>query len=184
LIIFDNVEDQKLLKRFLPSSGQGAVLITCRSEYLAASAAGTVFEVPPFTDDEGANLLRKELHQEFYTGPEIDASTRLSGLLGGHALALDLMARHMRSRKKKLEEFLQSYMRDPQNLHKQPRRGLKNLYYDEDIQSMWQVAFGQLEGQVEQVFGILCMLGPGLVPAKLFDEKIVLQSALALSTDV
>lgn len=48
---------------------------------------------------------------------------------------------------------------------------------------MWLIAFGQLEGPAKQVFGILCMLGPGLVPAKLFDENPLLKSDLALSTD-
>lgn len=156
-----------------PSCGTGSILITCRSELTAASSATTSIEVPAFTNEEGGELLIQELGLTECSQVENTLSIQFSETLGGHALTLDVMARHMRARQKTLEEFVEIYQKNPRSLHKRPRRRIANKYYDkdDDPESLWSIAFSQLEPLTAEVFGILCMLAPNRVPSSIFLKK-------------
>jgi hypothetical protein len=144
----------------------------CRSELLAASSAATSVEVPAFIDPEGGALLLQELGLQSYSKEELAISIDFSNTLGGHALAIDIMARHMRSRKKSLEKFVQVYKANPRSMYKNPKRGIINIYYDKDLESMWLFAFSQLDTLSSRVFGILCLLASERVPATVFSTKL------------
>ena len=178
LMVFDNVEDRNLLDRIWPSCGQGSILITCRSELLAASSAASAIEVPSFTDEEGGALLLQELGLDHYSAHDLELSASFSNTLGGHGLAIDLMARHMSARKKTLDQLIQSYREDPRSLHSLPKRGgIVSKYYSKDLSSMWTIAFDQLEPTSARLFGILSMVGPDQLPTQ------VLVGAMALFTE-
>ncbi len=165
-----------------PSCGGGSILITCRSELLAASSATTSVEVPAFTNKEGGELLVKELGLIQHSQSDDVLSTQISETLGGHALTIDVMARHMRTRKKTLEQFLNAYTQNPRSLHKRPRRRIVNKYYDkdDDLESLWAIAFSQLEPLTAVVFGILCMLAPNRVPVDIFLKSRTMPSLQGL----
>lgn len=163
-----------LLSRIWPSCGRGSILVTCRSELLAASSSASSIAIPPFSSDDGGRLLLQELGLDQYTTRDLQLAVEFSNTLGGHALAIDLMARNMRARKKTLEQFIHSYEENPRKLHKNPRRGIRNIYYEKDLASMWSIAFSQLDRTSARLFGILCMLAPDNLPAN------VVSGALAL----
>lgn len=170
MIIFDNVEDHKLLRSMWPSYGCGCILMTCRSELTAASAASDSVEIPAFSKKEGGKLLLQELGIDMSSTSDEELSTSLSETWGGHALTIDVMARTMRARKKSLKDFFKAYKENPRSLHKKPRRTIDSIYYDrpDDTGSLWKIAFDQLEALEEQIFGVLSMLGPNDVPTHIF----------------
>ncbi len=167
LLIFDNVDDHKILERIMPAYGCGIVLLTCRSELTAASSAMTTIEIPAFTTNEGSDLLLGRLDLEAATDEEKASSVELSDLLGGHALAVDVMARSIAVKKKKLPEFVRVYKEKPRAMHKKPRRKIFNQYYkgDDDLESLWAIPFGQLQPDEAVVLGILSMCGPNRLPS-------------------
>ena len=177
LVIYDNVSDQMLLSRIWPSCGRGSILVTCRSELLAASSSASSIAVPPFNSDDGGHLLLRELGLSQYTIHDLQLAEEFSKTLGGHALAIDLMARNMRARKKNLEQFIHSYRENPRTLHKNLKRGIRNIYYEKDLASMWLIAFSRLDRLSARLFAIICMLAPGNLPAH------VVSGALALFAD-
>lgn len=156
----------------LPSHGCGSIIVNCRSELMAASSASSSLEVPAFSKEEGGSLLLQELGISNDSETNWALSNALSETWGGHALTIDVMARTMRARKKTLQEFFQAYKENPRSLHKKPRRRIDNMYYDrpDDTESLWKIAFDQLEPLEEQIFGVLSMLGPNDVPASIFHK--------------
>ncbi|KAI4210725.1 MAG: hypothetical protein LQ351_006400 [Letrouitia transgressa] len=82
LIVYDNVDDQMLLSRIWPSCGRGSILVTCRSELLAASSSASSIAVPPFNSDDGDHLLLQELGQDQYTTRDLQLAVEFSQTLG------------------------------------------------------------------------------------------------------
>lgn len=175
LLVFDNVEDQAVLSRLLPTGGPGSIVITCRSELTAASSANEIIEVTPFSDSDGGELLLREIGSRAEEGSE-QTSTELATLLGGHALTINVMARSIVARKKSVADFLSMYKENPRSLHKRPRRKIHNLYnqyYDktDDLESLWAIPFSQLEPEESRVFGVMTMCGPSKIPSSIFQTK-------------
>ncbi|KAL2833836.1 hypothetical protein BDW59DRAFT_156634 [Aspergillus cavernicola] len=174
LLIFDNVEDNRVLSVLWPSNGPGSVLITCRSELIAVSSpAAQAIEIPAFTDDEGSRLLLKEIGVASETAREKGLSVEFAGLLGGHALSLNVMARSIVARKKGLEYFVQVYKKNPHSLHKKPKRKtarISNQYYrsDDDLESLWAIPFSELDEEASRTLGIMSMCGPNKIPDIIF----------------
>ncbi|KAL6830016.1 hypothetical protein V8C40DRAFT_263826 [Trichoderma camerunense] len=170
LVIFDNVDDPTMLNSNTPTHGCGSILLTCRSELTAASSALTTIEVPAFADAEGSSLLLQHLDLSDPTDEERAASMELSDLLGGHALAINVMARSIAAKKKKLPDFVRSYKEKPRVMHKKPRRKIFNQYYkrDDDIESLWAVPFEMLQPDEATALGILSMCGPNRLPSSTF----------------
>ena len=178
LLISDNVDDSELLKRLCPSGGCGSVFIASWSESIAVSAVAGSIEVRAFTDEEGGALLRQELGFMNYSPEDIELSRKFSKTLGGHALAIDLMVRHMRSNHQNLERFVNNYEKDSRHLHGYPEHGVSNMYYDNDLKSMWTNALSLLESGSARLLGILSMLGPDRILTKIFSDRSDLVSSL------
>ena len=159
------------MDQLCPTHGCGDILMTCRSELLAASTASSSIEVPAFTNEEGAQLLLKRLNRES-SPSEADKSSslELAELLGGHALTLDVMARTILARKKQLPDFVRLYKENPRSLHRKPRNKIANQYYkrDEDPESLWAIPFRQLDADEATIMGVLSMYGPNRVPSTVF----------------
>lgn len=98
----------------------------------------------------------------------------MSELLGGHALTLDVMARNIVAKTKRVPAatLSGSTRRSPACCHKKPRIKIANQYYkrDEDPESLWELPFGQLEADEAAVLGVLSMYGPNNVPFSALDK--------------
>ncbi|KAI0098027.1 P-loop containing nucleoside triphosphate hydrolase protein [Nemania sp. FL0031] len=177
LLIFDNVEDQRALTQIWPSGGRGAIIVTCRSELLAAATlSGRVMEVLPFSNSEGGELLLRQIGADMEDSVNKEDSMELSYLLGGHAISLNVMARSIKARKKTLGEFVKAYKENPRSLHKKQKRrifSLPNPYYDktDDLEYLWEIPFSELEPDEARVLGIMAMCAPSNIPITVFETK-------------
>ncbi|KAJ8132507.1 hypothetical protein O1611_g1115 [Lasiodiplodia mahajangana] len=169
LLIFDNVENEEVVQQNWPISGHGSVLLTCRSEMMAASYTASVLEIPTFNDDEGSRLILQILAREI-TDEERRSSLELTRKLGGLALALDLMAKQIRSRKTTITHFLPYYEGSHQSLHRAPRRGIKNHYYSKDLETVWATSFERLESRAGLLMSMLCFFAPEAIPFDILNE--------------
>ncbi|KAM0421250.1 hypothetical protein ACHAPT_010972 [Fusarium lateritium] len=108
--VFDNVEEMEALEANIPrvSQSEGKVLITCRNEFLAESAAMSSVEIPSFLTEESAALMLQILKKPNAMPEEVEAARSLSEQLGGLALAIDIIAKNIKvSRKfKTVTDFL------------------------------------------------------------------------------
>ncbi|KAI9671547.1 MAG: hypothetical protein M1817_003599 [Caeruleum heppii] len=173
LLIFDNVEDHTVLRENWPTTGTGTILVTCRSELLAASPATVAIEVPTFTGQESGELMLKILNRTDAGLDEVLAARELSAKLGGLALAIDIIAKQIKVRKrfKSVREFLPYYDEHRRMLQKRPKRGIFDPYYAKDIDTVWQTAFEHLTPDAAHLMALFCFLAPEAIPQWLMESK-------------
>ena len=167
-MIFDNVEDQDRLQDAWPKIGCGSILVTCRSGIMADSIADSQLEIPTLAKSEGSALMLKRLGKIRPSEEEKLLAEDFSGILGGLALAIDVMSRHMRARQESLQEFLPYYKYHRRQLHKKPSGNIMNIAYDGDLESLWSISFDRLKEETLETFEILCMFAPDKIPLDLF----------------
>ena len=162
MLILDNVEDQKVLSENWPTTGSGSILVTCRSEILAASPAVVSIEVPIFTNEESVELILKIVSKKDPVEDEIAAARELSGKLGGLALAIDIVAKQIKTRKRFriIREFLPYYDQHRTSLYKQPRIAIFDPYYTKGIDTVRLAAFDNLPPEAALLMSLLCFMAP------------------------
>ncbi|KAL8896037.1 MAG: hypothetical protein Q9207_007903 [Kuettlingeria erythrocarpa] len=173
LLILDNVEDQKVLSENWPRTGNGSILVTCRSEILAASPAAVAIEIPAFTMSESGELIMNIMNRKNASEDENLAAHELSEKLGGLALAIDIVAKQIKTRKrfKTIRDFLPYYEQHYRTLHKRPKIGIFDPYYSKDIDTVWQTAFEHLEPDAARLMSLFCFMAPEGIPQWVLEPK-------------
>ncbi len=162
----------EILQQNWPITGNGSVLVTCRGENVAAQYAAVVVEIPAFSLEEGSQLILRILNRDI-TPEERASSLQLSDKLGGLALALDLIAKQIRFRRKTITQFLPDYEKAYQVLHRAPKRGIPNSYYSKDLETVWKTQFDDLTVEAAALISIFCYFAPEAIPTSIlqgFDE--------------
>jgi tetratricopeptide (TPR) repeat protein/transcriptional regulator with XRE-family HTH domain len=117
LLICDNVEDLSLLKPFLPTSDQGALLFTSRLPSIGNLAQPLA--LPPLTIQEGAAfLLARASREEDATGDvqEQEAAQMIADLMGGLPLALEQAGAYIQASQCQLSDYLRLFQQMPDYL--------------------------------------------------------------------
>jgi hypothetical protein len=130
LLIFDNVEESTDLQSIWPATGCGNIVVTCRSEFLVEPLVDEVIEVSTFKKEEGSDFMLKIVDQKVAADADVKSALIFSDQLGGLALALELIGKQIKIRKKTIEQFLPFYNENRQSLNKQSKRRIKNPYYE------------------------------------------------------
>ncbi|EFX00356.1 beta-glucosidase [Grosmannia clavigera kw1407] len=120
LLIFDNVEELETIGPYLPSNGNGAVLVTSRNpaakDFQPLDGLGVDLEPLPETD--AATLLCRltqtpdSSSQSTLPPDERAASEELAAYLGSLPLAMTQMAGFIRRRRLSIREFMDLYAKD------------------------------------------------------------------------
>ena len=154
-----------------PFQGCGSILITCRSETIAASSTVSYIEVPTFSDEESSAFLLQRVCYTVDPQADMDISREISKRLGSHALAIDLMARHIQANYTSLALFVKSYEKNHQAFHKLPESDMVDTKCNKDLDWAWNIVFNQLSAKSARILGILSMLGPDRIPRSIFDIR-------------
>ncbi|KAK2594394.1 hypothetical protein QQS21_007900 [Conoideocrella luteorostrata] len=152
LLVLDNVEDPRIIRRLWPYDGPGAVIKTCGSEMTATSSPATlVLQVEPFSTEQGGELLLVQAGLSTTLQSNKDLSAEFSALLGGHTISLNVMARSIIAIKMNLGDFLTRFKQDPRSLRRRPRRRVHNLYYDKpnDLESIYLTEVGRYNACIQ-----------------------------------
>lgn len=193
LVIFDNVEDDEILSASSPKVGQGDILITCRSELLAESLETSMatIEVLPFSTDETTQLILQILDKTpaSVKRDEMQATRTLSEQLGGLALAVDIVARNMKTshRFKSVVDFLSYYEKNRLSMDK--RKVPHGLGYTKDLDTAWEIAFASLDTEVQpeadaaKLLRLLCFMAPEAIPELFQPEELMFPEEWSLLND-
>ncbi|KAK0710559.1 hypothetical protein B0T21DRAFT_297995 [Apiosordaria backusii] len=175
--------DREAVIQNWPTVGNGRILVTCRSIFVAeADTIARSIEVPVFTVPKTAQMIHRILNKRSapWSQLERDATNRLSSKLGGLALAIDIVAKQIKlsQRFKSVAEYVPYYEQNQEATMKRPKRGGGDPWYPRDLHNLWQPAFDNLSEDAAELMGILCFLGPEAIPS--FEEatNILLESAL------
>ena len=170
LIIFDNVDDNELLNSNWPVAGNGQIVVTCRSELIAACPATCAVEIPSFTKQEGGELLLRLAGKRKADDGDIAAAEALSEMLGGLALAIDITARQIFVKKKSMKQFLPYFVKNKQSLRVPPRYAARNPYYNDTLVTVWQTAFDSLDKDSSHLLGLICFFAPDAIPRDIINS--------------
>ncbi len=182
LLIWDNVEDLKLLRRFLPSTRSGAMLITTRLQSLGTLAQS--LELLPMELEEGvlfllrrAKVLTQEASEEqmrqfAVRRPEqYVAAIGLVETLGGLPLALDQAGAYVEETRCGLPAYLELFRNRRTELLRQ--RGEHVYEHPSSASATFTLALTATASRHPAVRDLLCVcacLQPGAMPEELFRQ--------------
>lgn len=185
-MIWDNVEDLELLRRWLPSTRKGALLFTTRRQTLGALAQGIA--LPTMREEEGLLLLlrrakilpgeakSKQMWQLFREKPGLSAAAhKLVTVLGGLPLALDQAGAYVEETPCLLEDYLELYQVRRVTLLK--RRGDAVVDHPASVIATWSLSFERVEhldAAAADLLRLCAFLHPDAIPEELFREGATL----------
>lgn len=163
LLIFDNVNDVRMIREFIPSCSHGHVLFTTRDESIAFDLVNDdqegVVELLPLTDDDSVELILR-VSDVARTPASVEAANGISAVLKGLPVALEQVASASRRLKTNLSENLkQLKLQKSVNLstHHPTSR-----YENESTTAMVQIALKDANLRSPHagfVFELMCIFG-------------------------
>ncbi|KAH7066386.1 hypothetical protein BKA63DRAFT_160945 [Paraphoma chrysanthemicola] len=164
LLVFDGVEDGRVLNEFWPYNGPGSIIITSRNPHSWSAS----LELKPFSVQEATDYLFHLTEREPSPEERI-AANHIVKQLGGLPLALSQMAGIIAYQGVSFVEFLQWFEKHEGSQKfldwrfTDNQRPLSN--YEYNVASVW--AFDRL-GKGEPLINIISMLDPDAIPESLF----------------
>lgn len=159
LVVYDNVEDDKLLMPYWPEASHGKAIITTRNHTLVYKFATSGLEITSWDAKTGSDFLLFLLKDNI--GRDIQAegvsAAELAEKLSGHALGISHMAGLIQRRSWSITEFMRIYLKDPRRLHKT------------ELQAVWDVSFGTLEKDSRVFLGVASFLVSDNIAQELFE---------------
>ena len=168
LLVFDGVEDGKVLNEFWPYNAPGSILITSRNPHSWSAS----LELKPFSIWEATEYLFR-LTERDITPDEQVAATAIATRLGGLPLALSQMAGIIAYQDFTFADFLRSFEQHDGSEKflnwriSDNQRSLSN--YEYNVASVW--AFDRL-GEGAHLINIISMLDPDAIPEALFTSPV------------
>ncbi len=191
LMIWDNVEDLELLRRLLPSTRQGAVLVTTRHQALGTLARG--MDLAPMGREEGmlfvlrrAKVLEPEatserMHQLAVSMPaEYAAAEKLVEAMGGVPLAIDQAGAYIEETGCSVSTYLQRY--EQQHARLLDRRGVPGGDHPHSVTATFLLASKRIEREQSAAADLLhvCVL----LHAEAIPEELFLAGAAHLGPEL
>ena len=168
-MIFDNFEDSDHLIQNWPVTGNGSIVVTCRSEYKSRSPAADSIEIPKFSVDESVALMLQQLGKTDCSEEETAAARALAVCVGGLAIAVDILSKQIYMHKRTIAQFRTMYDEYRNRLLRRPTRGAKDPYYDKDVSSIWSTAFASMSENSARLLSLLCYTAPDEIPEQMLN---------------
>ncbi|HEY0757269.1 MAG TPA: FxSxx-COOH system tetratricopeptide repeat protein, partial [Ktedonobacteraceae bacterium] len=174
LLVFDNVEDANLLKRFLPTSHGGALLLTTRLQALGTSAQQ--ISVESMTVEEGMAFLaqRTRVLKSGVAGKAFSSVDSLAGqaiviALDGLPLALDQAGAYIEETQHSLQDYLHWYHQRRSMVL--ARRGQNHYEHPASVATTFSLSFQLVEQKsplAADILRVCAFLAPDAIPEELF----------------
>jgi tetratricopeptide (TPR) repeat protein/transcriptional regulator with XRE-family HTH domain len=190
LLIWDNVEDLALLQRFLPTTRQGATLLTTRRQALGTLAEG--IELPTMTPEEGisfllrrARVLTQEAEQQQtkqlarQRPLEYQAAERLVAEMEGLPLALDQAGAYIEETPCSVADYLELFETRRKQLL--GRRGGAISEHPFSVVATWSLSFEKVEQAnplASDLLRLCAFLHPDAIP-----EEVLIQANTSLDEE-
>lgn len=189
LLIFDNADDLRLVRGFIPSGAQGQVLLTTQ-----ASSTGEIahnIRVEKLESEDGALLLLRRAKAiagddslDKATVAEQEKALEIAEAVGGLPLALDQAGAYIDETQSSLEEYLERYEIQGAELRRQ--RGEFVMGHPESVSITFWLSFHKAATANPTTAGLLSIcsfLHPDAIPEELFSEGAKhLNDSLAIFT--
>src|SRR6266566_908970 len=177
LLIFDNADDLEMARAFLPTDGQGYILLTTRAQ--ATRRIAQRIEIEEMNVDEGALFLLRRATIIDSDAPLDAASTadhttarEISQAMDGLPLALDQAGAYIEETDCGLQGYLQLYRMQGAQLLRE--RGELVTDHPEPVATTWSLSFQNVEqanAAAAELLRFCAFLAPDAIPEELFLES-------------
>ena len=182
LLIVDNADELSFLPSYLPTRGNGHILLTTR-----ASAVGELapsIEVDCMSLMEGRQLLLRRAQREG-SDAEMDEATTIVVALAQFPLALDQAGAYIDETGCSLHDYFQLYQQHRYALL--ARRGKQATHYPESVATTWSLSFQHVKQNnpaAAELLRLCSFLAPDAIPEAILTSGVaevgpVLGQALA-----
>jgi len=179
LLIWDNVEDLMILRRFLPNARSGAILLTTRCQ--ASGTLARSLGLLPMKQEEGLLFLlrrakvlspeatREQVHQ--LAPPQYTAASELVTVLGGLPLALDQAGAYLEETQCELPAYLDLFRTRRDALLKLRGEGIHD--HPASVSTTFILAItaaSERHPAVKALLQICALLQPDAIPEEIFRQ--------------
>lgn len=165
LLVFDNVNDEDVLKHFWPYHAPGSVLVTTRLATMhdLAKASDVSIELQPLTLLEAVQMLKSKLPHELLHNETDGSLQRVSQILGCWPLAIA----HMSGQMKKIRKSPSDFLRHCESIATMPRRFLEGApplrdNYQQMLSDLWSQ--DKPSSPASRLLSVLSLLMPEEIP--------------------
>ena len=170
LLIFDNADDPKILKPFLPQQSQGHILLTSRAHSFASLGILKPIEVETLPLDKATEFLIDRVARELEES-EQEFAAELAKEIDGLPLALEQAGAYIHEKSINFERYLNNYRQSKLELLEKQKPVMGD--YPESVQTTWSMNFEAIKEQSEaaaDLFRFCAYLAPDAIPYELIAE--------------
>jgi hypothetical protein len=172
LLIFDNLEDARLIETYLPLSlsGRGSIIITTQKAHISPITEDFYkIELQPLPVETGTKLLYAVWGKTATFDEERSASQEIASWVGGLPLAIVTVAGYLKCSSVSAAKMLESLKRSSNVWSKSGEGSV--WYYEKTLATVFDVALGEISGNSRHLLQIMAFLSPDGIPEELFTQK-------------
>ncbi|KAJ4321445.1 hypothetical protein N0V84_005367 [Fusarium piperis] len=169
LIVFDNVDNEQLLRDYWPNSAKGSILITSRQSILGTTMVDSACEIGSLEVKEGAFMIQLLLENKVSDAQNRHLVEEMAKALGGLPLALAQMAGYLRTNQVTIREFLGNYEdREYARTLFGRATSLDHQQHQQTLETVWRLSFQKLSAEAKTLLRIVVFLHPDEIPNRVF----------------
>ncbi|KAM5466968.1 hypothetical protein MauCBS54593_005587 [Microsporum audouinii] len=168
LLIFDNLRQHNLLDEIWPTSVQGSIIITCRSNSLAWKWTSDIINLPCFDVKREVEVFYSLIGQRPSNDKDLIAAKELLQLLGGLPLAIAQVGIFMNDCGYSYEQVLPIYRKSAKKIF---ARTQASVQYEHTTDTVWEFSFQGLSAESKTLLYILAFFDPKLIPESILSDK-------------
>ncbi len=171
LLIFDNVDDRRDLRPFVPDRGEGHILVTSRESVFQELGIARAIEAIDLDSAEAVGFLYKRTGREAGESAEIVAAAELASELGNLPLALEQAAAYVAETNANYSDYLASFRKRRVTLLERA----SGLVSHDTVAVTWSANFEAVERAspgAADVLRIAAFLAPDAIPYELFEKGV------------
>jgi hypothetical protein len=163
LLILDNIEDFALIKDFIPSGGNGHVLMTVRAQAIGTIASSR-HRLPEMSPVDGALLLLRrtgkfgsQVLPQDISHADLVTAQELSRLMGNLPLALDQAGAYIERVDIDVSDYLEYYNDSRWRPKLLEKRGEPTMHHPASVATTWNHAFTMIRTVNPDAYALLLL---------------------------
>lgn len=170
LLIFDNANAVSLVQEYLPTTGNGGILLTTRSSAVGSLASSIEVENMSFV--EGTHLLLHRAQRLAHASDEeINDAGNIVVALDHFPLALDQAGAYIEETRCSFADYLNLFHNHRKEIL--AKRGEQTTNYPDSVMTTWSLSFQKVEQAnpaASELLRLCAFLAPDRIPEELFRE--------------
>ena len=179
MLIFDNADDNEVLRHAWPANGQGSIIITtrdCNTASLRTPDRQSREQVRPFDDSTGIKVLLNILEIDTDNALAQESAKSIIEAVGGLPLALNQIGSFIKNSGIPIDEFLEEFRDDLLEISEREKNA---DCYKYTINSVWHRSMARISYNARSLLDLLAYFQPDAI-----NVKVLVQGSSATSFDV